>query len=53
VNLFDSARATNWFVNPGLYYFAPTRNFNFDLNFTNAAKLPPGTPELRVVILPE
>jgi len=52
VNLFDSARATNWFRNPGVYYFAPTRKFNFDTNFTYAAKLPPATPSLTLVITP-
>jgi hypothetical protein len=53
VNLFDSARATNWFRNPGLYYNAPTRKFSFDQNFTNPTKLPPATPGLRIVVLPQ
>jgi hypothetical protein len=53
VNLFDSARATNWFRNPGLYYFAPTRAFSFDRNFTNWTKLPPATPALVVVVPPQ
>jgi hypothetical protein len=44
VNLFDSLKATNQFVNPGTYYSAPTRQFSFDNNFTNSTKLPPGTP---------
>src|SRR5207245_11230834 len=48
VNLFDSARATNWFRNPGIYYYAPTRAFSFDRNFTNWTKLPPATPALLV-----
>jgi hypothetical protein len=52
VNLFDSARATNWFRNPGLYYYAPTRAFNFDRNFTNWTKLPPATPRLLVIMPP-
>jgi hypothetical protein len=46
VNLFNSVRATNWFQNPGVYYFAPTRQFSFDNNFTNYVKMPPGTPFL-------
>jgi hypothetical protein len=50
VNLFPSARATNWFRNPGLYYYAPTRAFSFDRNFTNWTKLPPATPTLLVVV---
>jgi len=53
VNLFDSARATNWFRNPGAYYFAPARKFNFDTNFTFATKLPPATPSLTLVVTPE
>jgi hypothetical protein len=53
VNLFDSARATNWFRNPGVYYYAPTRAFSFDRNFTNWTKLPPATPELLVVVPPQ
>jgi hypothetical protein len=46
VNLFDSVRATNWFRNPGPYYYAPVRKFSFDNNFTNQVKLPPATPVL-------
>jgi hypothetical protein len=50
VNLFPSARATNWFKNPGAYYYAPTRQFSFDNNFTNSARLPPGTPSLSLTV---
>ncbi|HWD92044.1 MAG TPA: hypothetical protein VG938_06815 [Verrucomicrobiae bacterium] len=50
VNLFNSVRATAPFQNPGLYYYAPTRDFNFDLNFKDATKLPPGTPTLGVIL---
>ena len=46
VNFYNSIYATNQFVNPGTYYYAPTRQFSFDPNFTNYAKLPPGTPML-------
>src|SRR4029077_16782306 len=49
VNLYDSVRATYFFKNPGVYYYAPSRNFVFDNNFTNSAKLPPGTPTVQVV----
>jgi hypothetical protein len=49
VNLFDSIRATNWFRNPGAYYYAPTRAFSFDNNFTNQVKLPPATPVLGLI----
>jgi hypothetical protein len=44
VNLFDSARAKGVFVNPGTYYQPPTRNFNYDLNFSNPNRVPPGMP---------
>ncbi len=47
VNLYNSVRVTKQFVNPGTYYNAPTRNWNFDQNFTSAGKLPPGTPLIR------
>lgn len=50
VNLFSSARATAPFQNAGVYYYAPTRQFNFDYNFTDPAKLPPGTPLLEAVL---
>jgi hypothetical protein len=50
VNLFDSARATNRFINPGIYYYAPTRAFSFDRNLTNFTKLPPATPIVRVSV---
>jgi hypothetical protein len=50
VNLYDSARATAPFQNPGVYYSAPSRNFNFDPNFLDSTKMPPGSPELRVLI---
>ncbi len=49
VNLYDSAKATTQFKNPGNYYDAPSRNFNFDQNFLTAAKLPPGTPTVSVI----
>ena len=50
VNLFNSTRATNQFQNPGVYYYAPTRQFSFDQNFLNYSKQPPGTPMLSVVL---
>lgn len=50
VNLFNSARATGPFQNPGAYYSAPSRNFNFDPNFLDSTRMPPGSPELRVLI---
>ena len=35
---------------PGTYYQAPTRNWGFDLNFNNSAKLPPLTPTVKAII---
>jgi hypothetical protein len=49
VNLYNSIRANSQFQNPGNYYYAPNRNFNFDQNFLLAAKLPPGTPTVSVI----
>ncbi len=48
VNLFDSVQAVAQFKNPGVYYYAPTRQFSFDQNFRDYSKLPPGTPCLGV-----
>ncbi|MHB8523002.1 MAG: hypothetical protein ACYDH9_19910 [Limisphaerales bacterium] len=31
-------------------YSPPSRNWAFDLNFMDASKLPPGTPELRAIV---
>lgn len=50
VKFFDSIRATAPFQNPGYYYYAPTRDFNFDSNFKDPTKLPPGTPVLGVIL---
>lgn len=50
VNLYNSAQATAPFQLPGYYYYAPSRDFNFDRNFLDVTKQPPGTPELRVLI---
>ena len=44
VSFFNSVKAVAPFQNPGVYYYAPTRQFNFDNNFTNPSRLPPGTP---------
>ena len=50
VNLFSSTRAISQFQSPGVYYYAPTRLFSFDLNFMNQAKIPPGTPILGAIL---
>jgi hypothetical protein len=46
VNFFNSVQATSQFRAPGIYYYAPTRQFSFDLNFLDYTKQPPGTPML-------
>jgi hypothetical protein len=50
VNLFNSARATHQWQQPGTYYYAPTRQFSFDQNYLNYTKQPPGTPLLGYVL---
>lgn len=50
VNMFNSVRATAPWQTPGTYYYAPNRNFNFDNNFLDSTKQPPGTPSLRTLI---
>jgi len=50
VVLFNSIKATTPFAQPGDYYDPPARDFAFDMNFLDSAKLPPGTPELRGII---
>jgi hypothetical protein len=50
VCLFNSAMATAPFQNPGVYYSAPTRNINFDPNFLDSTRLPPGTPAIRALV---
>jgi hypothetical protein len=50
VNFFNSVRATHQFETPGNYYYAPTRQFSFDLNFLDYTKQPPGTPMLGYVL---
>ena len=46
VALFYSQYATNSWQPTGNYYNAPKRNWAFDLNFQNAAKVPPLTPSV-------
>ena len=44
VVLFYSQYATNSWQAPGNYYQVPTRDWDFDSNFTNINKMPPLTP---------
>lgn len=50
VSLFNSVWATNVFQNPGVYYYAPTRAFSFDLNYFSPQGMPPGTPSIRRMV---
>jgi hypothetical protein len=55
INLYNSVMATGQFIDPGsgsasIYYTPPTRQYNFDLNFRDPLKHPPGTPYLRPTI---
>ncbi len=50
VVLFYSQYATNSWQPTGNYYNAATRNWAFDLNFKNANKLPPLTPNSKAMI---
>jgi len=50
VVLFESRTATGpWGASADVYNI-PTRNYALDANFTDPAKLPPGTPEARTLI---
>ena len=55
--LYSSTIATNQFRNPdgwsgtvNPYYNPPNRHYNFDLNFLNPSKVPPGIPSALVPI---
>lgn len=51
VNLYNSQVATKPFLWPGTYYYAPTRQFSYDINFANPNRQPPpGTPNLSVML---
>ena len=49
VAMFQSTYATNFWQSPGVYYNVPTRNWGFDNNFLNYAKLPPLTPQFKAL----
>jgi hypothetical protein len=52
VAMFPSIYATNVWQELGNYYNAPTRHWNFDLNFTDLNKLPPLTPMVANFVSP-
>jgi len=49
VNLYNSVVATGPWQTPGVYYYAPTRSFNFNSNFLSQGGLPPGTPMVNYI----
>ncbi|MGA2246887.1 MAG: hypothetical protein ABSH48_17985 [Verrucomicrobiota bacterium] len=50
VVMFPSVYATNAWIAPGTYYEPPTRQWGFDYNFLQQAKLPPMTPQLKKTV---
>jgi hypothetical protein len=50
IAMFSSQYATNFWQNPGNYYYEPTRDWSFDTNFKSANKLPPLTPSVKVML---
>jgi hypothetical protein len=50
IAMFTSQYATNFWQNPGNYYYEPRRDWSFDLNFKQAGKLPPLTPSVKVML---
>ena len=50
VSLYYSTYATGIFKYPNTVYRAPTRDYQFDEDFLDLNKLPPGTPRFRDVV---
>ena len=50
VSLYYSEYATGIFKYPYSVYSAPTRDFEFDTEFLDVSKLPPGTPRFRDIV---
>ena len=50
IKMFPSLYATNAWNNNGNIYDPPARNWAFDMNFRDPARLPPKTPSLLEVI---
>ena len=50
--LLDEGRFTEWLdlLADDMRYYAPTRDFNFDNNFLDSTRQPPGTPAVRTLI---
>jgi hypothetical protein len=47
VAMYASRYGTNFWINTGTYYNAPTRKWAFDANFLSESGLPPCTPQVR------
>jgi len=50
VVMFPSQFATNYWVQTGTYYNAPSRKWAFDVNFLDYTRLPPATPMVRKLV---
>jgi len=50
VVMFPSQFATNFWVQTGTYYNAPSRKWAFDVNFLDYRRLPPATPQVRKLV---
>jgi len=50
VVMFPSIYATNYWQTTGKYYNPPGRQWGFDANFQNQAKLPPLTPQVKQIV---
>ena len=50
VVMFPSQFATNYWVQTGTYYNAPSRKWAFDVNFLDYRRLPPATPMVRKLV---
>jgi len=47
IAMYPSRYGTNFWIDTGTYYNAPTRQWAFDVNFLSEHKLPPCTPQVR------
>ena len=50
VVMYPSQFATNYWVQTGTYYNAPSRKWAFDVNFLDYRRLPPATPMVRKLV---
>jgi len=50
VVMYPSQFATNYWVQTGTYYNAPSRKWAFDVNFLDYTRLPPATPMVKKLV---